>query len=131
VWHIDESRRISLAPAQVTQVMRILNEALANALKHSGSSRYSVTGYEDLSTQPASYALCLQDFGVGIQQSPALSSDQKQKRRGNGLNNMHKRAQLLGATLVIEDAELGTGDHDHKGTNVTLRLPLTSSAAPN
>ena len=84
-------------PRVVLQVFRILQEAVNNALKHSGGSRI------EISVGPAedagSVRLTISDNGKGY--SEASTS-------GHGLRNMKTRATLIGATLTLNGSDTGT-----------------------
>jgi DNA-binding LacI/PurR family transcriptional regulator/signal transduction histidine kinase len=85
------------------QVYRIVQEALTNALKHSGSERVEVQLFlEDRSRLVAEVS----DYGVGL---PArIAGD------GMGLRIMRYRAETAGAELCIEALD--------QGTRVTCRI---------
>ena len=70
---------------------RICQEALNNAVKHSGSEKIEVR----LSFEDSTIRLCIQDFGVGF--DPKLTG----KGHGNGLHNINDRAQLLNGKITI------------------------------
>jgi signal transduction histidine kinase len=102
------------------QVYRIVQEALSNALKHSGSSHIAVTlGFEDLrraaETPPAGaneasggmLVVEVSDSGYGLPER--ISPD------GMGLRIMRYRAEKAGAELSL----LRT----NPGTRVTCRIP--------
>ncbi len=95
------------------QVYRIVQEALANALKHSGSERVEVRLYRedrkvrgDLRASPALIAE-VTDGGKGLPES--MPPD------GMGLRIMRYRAEMAGAELRIERLE--------PGTRVACRIP--------
>ncbi len=84
------------------QVYRILQEALSNALKHSGSERVDVRLFSepgDNGTGPAVIAE-VTDYGTGIPRQ--LTGD------GMGLRIMRYRAATAGAELRIDSLEPGT-----------------------
>jgi two-component system NarL family sensor kinase len=82
---------------QLLMAYRIFQEALANALKHSGASSIEVSYCAD------NLLLQIQDNGKGFNTaSPNLNS------QINGLRNMQRRAQLANLKLKIESS-LGNG----------------------
>jgi len=85
-------------------VIRILQEALTNAIKHANASRIDVTGilHDD------GLRLSVADNGRGMSHSSG----------GNGLKNMQKRAEEISASLSVQC--------DASGTTATLLLPLSS-----
>ena len=78
------------------QVYRILQEALSNALKHSGSDRIEVR----LSREPPAVVAEVTDYGSGL--PPLVAGD------GMGLRIMRYRAATAGAELRIERLVPGT-----------------------
>ncbi|WP_326541722.1 sensor histidine kinase [Pseudorhodoferax sp.] len=98
---LDEHRQPK--HAQTLPLLRILQEGLGNALKHSGASEIAVT----LETLDAGLRLCIRDNGRGF--------DAAQVRWGKGLRGMEKRARALGARLDTQSAA---------GTCIQLTLPL-------
>jgi signal transduction histidine kinase len=109
-WYVETSDRLQLTSVSVVQILRIVNEAVSNALKHSDSRRLRIAGNVD----PTHYTLYVVDFGSG---SAPNGVDRKNSLHGgNGLRNMHRRAESIGAHLQI----LSSAD----GTTVTIKLPL-------
>jgi two-component system sensor histidine kinase NreB len=90
-----------------THLYRIIQEAVNNALKHSGAGKISI----ELTDQGNSWNIAVRDNGRGF----APGSDQN---RGLGLRLIHSRAQLLGASLNI-DSVPGKGAR----ISCTLRKP--------
>jgi signal transduction histidine kinase len=87
------------------QVYRILQEALSNVARHSGTQRATVT----LDITETVLRLEVEDAGKGI--------DAHQAARGLGLTTMRERAELVGGRLSIERGPGG-------GTRVGLTVPL-------
>ena len=83
----------------------IAQEAVQNALKHSGARNISIT----LAQPENRLLLTVQDDGTGI--SPV------RKPAGMGLNNMQARAKLIGGSLEI-------CGRPHGGTTVSCALPV-------
>jgi signal transduction histidine kinase len=92
-----------LSPHRALQVVRVLQEAVSNVLKHAQARRVGVRC--DVG-EDGSLQLDVRDDGRGI--DPAAAA-------GRGLGNMRARAAELGATLDIV-----TGSD---GTEVRLRIP--------
>jgi signal transduction histidine kinase len=97
--------RITGQPA--THCFRIVQEALNNAAKHSGTK----TALIDITFSTHTLVLQVKDFGKGIPQS------KKPSQRGLGLIAMRERAELLGGKLNIQSEE---GD----GTTLKLEVPI-------
>ena len=92
------------SPTVVLNVMRIVQEAVTNALKHAGASHISI----DAELSDSSLRLTIGDDGRGIApDSPP----------GRGLAGMRARARSIGA-----DLELSSGPG---GTRVRLTVPMT------
>ena len=104
-WKVEPSGRLAPDPTQVLQVMRILNEAIGNVLKHSGSHIIEITGQE----QGHHYLLSVADVGRGF--DPAKAAD------GEGLSSMQSRAEAIGAELSLISG--------NAGTKITLSLMLS------
>jgi len=91
-WDIGaESRLEQLAPGQVAQITRIVQEAFSNAMKHSHANRMSlaVSGEAD-----GTVRIVVSDNGRGFVASACAG--------GEGLKNMYQRAVKIGGTLRID-----------------------------
>lgn len=111
-WEVADVPRIpGFGPEQVLQVMRIVQEAFANILKHAGAHTITVrTATQPMSNGAPGVAIEIEDDGRGMQSSERVG--------GRGLANMRRRAQALGADLEIVQGQ-------ERGTCVVVRLPLT------
>lgn len=98
--------RITGQPA--TNCFRIMQEALNNAAKHSGTKRAEIYAV----FRPDSLTLSVRDFGHGL--SPVKKGD----KPGLGLIAMRERAELLNGKLHVISAP-------NAGTTVTITMPLT------
>lgn len=94
-------------PGTVLGVMRIVQEALTNALKHSGASTIDI----EADWSGDSVTIVVTDDGQGFERDTVTA--------GRGLASLEHRAAAIGGTLTIDSAS-GTG------TRVTLRLPLAT-----
>jgi signal transduction histidine kinase len=101
----------ALGPQRETALYRIGQEALHNALRHSGASEICV------SLQPAGRRLVLQvaDRGRGFAPDAAPG--------GLGLASMRERAAAAGGTLTVRSAP-------GEGTVVRLAVPVKAAAVP-
>lgn len=88
-------------------IFRILQEAFANVLKHSGADRVEV---EIRAAAGGGLVVSIADNGSGMGQGPG-------RPRGRGLGNMRQRALRIGGSL---DVGLGIGG---KGVGIRLELP--------
>ncbi|HIP06840.1 MAG TPA: hypothetical protein EYG66_03090 [Mariprofundaceae bacterium] len=84
------------------QLIRILQEALTNIMKHANASKVCVVATVD----GGMLTLCISDNGQGM-----LAAKQ-----GHGLNNMKLRAKAIHASLRIQS--------DTSGTSITFLLPI-------
>ncbi len=100
-----------LSPHEALQVLRILQEALSNAVQHAGSSCITIA----LRATPEGCELCVADDGTGI------ATAQRTFSGGHGLKSMRSRAERLGARLEVRPG-------DTQGTVVRLLLPNATSA---
>jgi signal transduction histidine kinase len=82
---------VSMEPAIASQLFRIAQEAVTNAVKHGRPSEITI----QLNSQNGRPSLKVTDDGVGI---PEESS----RARGLGLNTMGYRARLIGAQLSVQ-----------------------------
>jgi signal transduction histidine kinase len=86
-------------------VYRVLQEALSNVSRHSGTDRARVR----LRYLPGALELEVEDHGSGVAPRPG--------RRGLGLVAMRERAELVGGSIEFSRPDEG-------GTRVRLRVPL-------
>lgn len=101
----SQGRLPELGPREVLQVFRIMQEAVTNALKHSGGSELTVTiGPSDEAGR--SVRVCIADNGAGLG---------KANPRGRGMESMAARAAGIGAALEVQSAA--------DGVQVLLDLP--------
>lgn len=87
-------------------LFRVLQEALQNALKHSGSRQMQVS----LRSGARGIELTVVDAGAGFDQRAA-------RRRGLGLTSMRERLKLV-------DGELSINSKPGRGTTVRARVPF-------
>ena len=95
-WAITELPDLPpMTPRHNLHIMRIIQEAVTNTIKHSNASKLHIsTGM----TAPQAVYIKIHDNGHSTITS---------HRRGRGIKNMHYRAQQLGATLDIQPQETG------------------------
>jgi signal transduction histidine kinase len=97
-------------PHDSLQLLRIVQESLANVLKHARARAVSVRA----SVEAGQLVLEVSDDGVGF--------DTGVEGPGRGLRNMRRRAADAGATLVIDGSSAG-------GTRVRIARTLAASGA--
>jgi len=107
-WKVEELPRIgSLQPSVVFALQRVLLEAIANALKHSGARNLVISASARANEE---IEISVKDDGGGF--------DPSQPAAGMGLANMRNRAHRIGARLGIL-SQRGSG------TEVRLSIPRT------
>lgn len=97
-WSVSVEGMPLLDSTRSLQVMRILHEALTNAMRHAKATELQVS--LQWMADEGVLQLRVHDDGQGLREPTS--------HRGRGLANMRRRAQLLGATLTIESARPGT-----------------------
>jgi signal transduction histidine kinase len=124
-WQASDLPRTPwLGPQDYLHVLRIVQEAIVNAVRHAGASRVAVrTGRRpDPSGSPGIFVeVC--DDGRGF--DPVEKMDAPgEKTSARGLRNMRERAARLAGTLRVEAAKRGE-DGTPIGTRVELWLPAS------
>ena len=97
--------RVQLPGATENEIVRIVQEALANVAKHARATAVTL----GVLKRKAAVEVTVGDNGCGIDRSKQAS--------GHGIVGMHERARIVGGTLRITGAR-------GRGTKVTLKLPL-------
>ena len=90
-------------------LLRVLQEALHNASKHSGVKRAEVR----LRERSGEIHLVISDSGKGFELQPALQG------KGLGLTSMQERVRLLNGTILIKSKPMS-------GTTIHVRVPMES-----
>lgn len=102
-WDVSEAGSDQpYSPAKVLHIMRIVQEAVTNAVRHSRGQNLHVRSYE----RSGSVIVEIADDGCGYTASS----------QGRGIENMQRRAETIDADIRIES----TGD----GMRVLLTLPI-------
>jgi len=99
-----------LPPAAELQLLRIVQEALANVRKHAGA-RHAVVR---ISVEPGAVETVISDDGAGFDQARAHLADDRSPRFG--LSTMRERAESAGGTLEIVSMP-------GQGTRIAVRIP--------
>lgn len=106
-WEVDPSVATrELDPRTALNLQRIVQEALTNILKHAGASRIRVAlwAVDAAAAQgPRTLVIAIEDNGCGL---PAAAPDSQ--ATGQGLANMHRRAQACGGWLQVHPGSPGT-----------------------
>jgi PAS domain S-box-containing protein len=102
----------SVLPLEVgVCLFRVLQEALHNAVKHSGMKRIEVQLSEHLNE----VHFLVRDSGKGFDWEMAMQG------RGLGLTSMQERVRLLKGSIEIQSKPMG-------GTSIHVRVPFTSDS---
>jgi signal transduction histidine kinase len=107
-----------LDPENVRSVLRIVQEAFTNTLKHAKAKRITLSTSVDYARNRVLVRVTDDGVGVGV---AAGVANAKNGQSGRGMENMRSRALKLGGEL--ETARLETG-----GTCINLYLPIMRSA---
>jgi signal transduction histidine kinase len=97
----------SLPPEVAVCAYRVLQEALSNVVKHSGSPRAEV----EVVGEESSIRVAVRDFGMGMAPEVMTTS------QGLGLSSMRERLRVVDGQLAIESAVSA-------GTELIVRIPL-------
>lgn len=108
---------VDLDPNAVLPVLRIVQEALTNAIKHSRARAVRVTLGVDHDGDSQSLSIRVTDNGRGLAAAPVAPGV------GRGMLNMRNRAGKIGAVLKVETVP-------GAGTMILLRVPLHLSPGP-
>jgi signal transduction histidine kinase len=109
-WQVQDVPKLPyMTPQNVLHVLRILQEAFTNVLKHAGASRVSVA----TRCADGRVRIDVSDDGRGLAEAGGQMA-------GHGLANMRRRAQALGGELQVKGST--------SGTTITLELPLLAAA---
>jgi signal transduction histidine kinase len=100
-----------LQPGISVCLYRVLQEALQNAAKHSGSRRFQVS----LRSEGNDIELTVHDSGIGFEPKEAI------KGQGLGLISMQERLKLV-------DGHLSLDSKPQQGTTIHARVPLNPRA---
>ncbi len=103
-----EVAAVSVAPEAELQLLRVVQEALANVRKHASATR----AWVELRAEREGLVLTIRDDGCGFD----LESARRNGRPHFGLTIMRERAEAIGADFQIE-SQLGVG------TQLCLWLP--------
>ncbi|WP_050478314.1 sensor histidine kinase [Herbaspirillum rhizosphaerae] len=113
VWDVQELPTLSwLEPSSALHILRIVQESIANILRHTRADRIRVSTAHDR----AGVSVVIEDNGQGFDIAKALDS-----AAGRGLHNQQRRARAVDGTVAW--------DSDAGGTRFTLWLPLARKIA--
>ncbi|MDD2545018.1 MAG: hypothetical protein PHI55_01890 [Burkholderiaceae bacterium] len=96
-WHVALEALPPLSPRTILQILRIVQEAMHNAIRHADPKHIALTAVY----QPGEDQLLvrIQDDGTGMPEQP---------RHGRGLDNMRNRSREIGAQWRMDPGAPGT-----------------------
>lgn len=100
-----------LGPHKVLQVMRILQEAVTNVIKHAQASNLTFRARHVDNNSNNQTVIEVKDNGKGFSASD--------NQNGRGISNMHRRAESIGAEVELVD----------EGDGVTMKFVLPTGKA--
>lgn len=116
-WNLQVDHAPEVAPNVVLQILRLVQEALNNALKHAKATHiYLDFTYDEVASQ---WTISVADDGVGMGENMLF---------GRGQTNMMARARAAGGKLSVSNSHL-TLSVTHPGTLVKLVVPLQKMGA--
>ena len=95
-WHMQNVPALDLGPERALNILRILQEAVTNAVKHSGASELTI----EARGNRREATIVVADNGDGF--------NAEQLKSGNGLRNMRNRAAKIGGDINVTSTLLGT-----------------------
>jgi signal transduction histidine kinase len=104
-WRLEGLDRLQLSPGQSLDLLRFIQEALTNVLKHSGAGQVHVD--VECSVATLRVEVCDDGCGFDVSSHPA----------GAGLASLASRARRLNAKLVVDAAP-------SRGTRLRMDVPL-------
>ena len=104
------------SPSDETTLFRVVQESLANVLRHSGSPTARVSFAMDSGIARIS----VEDQGKGMK--PEVLARAQAAKLGVGIAGMRERLRQIGGNLVIRSTD--------RGTQVIATLPVTKQEAP-
>jgi GAF domain-containing protein len=104
----DEASTLA-PPERRSELVQVLREAIANAMRHARASKVTITG----TVEHGRLVLTVADNGVGFDVTAGSTEEH------HGLRNMANRARMLDAQLQIDSTR-------ERGTTISLAVPITS-----
>ncbi len=99
-WEVEDVEGLKLlGPEATLNLLRIVQEAFNNALRHSGADRLTLRVRQQHEPGGSRLTIEIADNGRGMPARPP---------EGRGVRNMHTRAAALGAQLQLTSGEHGT-----------------------
>jgi signal transduction histidine kinase len=114
---VSGSERAELTAQQAEELRQVVHEAFSNILRHAQARHVTVL----LSCEAGQLHLEIRDDGVGF--DPERAGGEHGGRATQGLRNLRRRAELLGAQLTVESAP-------GRGTRLALTMPVATQRRP-
>lgn len=112
IWDNNEIPRMAhMTPHKALQVLRILQEALTNAVRHSNASVIRVA--VENSEETGSVIVSVEDNGIGFLPDEITP--------GRGISNMRRRALDVGAQI-----DIGAATFSSQGTRISVSLQINA-----
>jgi signal transduction histidine kinase len=105
---------LTLPPRSEVQIIRVVQEALANVRKHSGAAAATVR----IAQEDGMVTFAIEDDGCGFD-----VDDEPVERGGFGLHSMRERMETIGGTLLAESAR-------GRGTRIVAVLSSVPAQTP-
>ena len=113
-WEIEDVPAVTgISSRKILQIMRIVLEAMTNALKHAKATRILLESRFDPETETVRVNIADNGRGFGATQEDAT---------GRGMENIRRRAQEIGASITVESTPAGV--------KVSIIIPLDPSKNP-
>ena len=110
--HIDDNSLMNVGTDRRITLLRIIQEAITNIIKHAKAKNITILIYEEENN----LILTISDDGVGLGKN---KSSNKNGKSTMGLLSVRRRVQSLDGEIEIHS--------DSKGTEITISIPLISS----
>lgn len=104
---ISENKNVLLKPLQALFIFRIIQEAINNSIKHSGADKITVSVF----IESKKFCVSIIDNGKGIVNKTSKMIN------GNGIENMKRRAEEIGAEFSINSEK-------NKGVQIFVKLKI-------
>ena len=112
VQYAVEGEEVSVSSVIGISILRIIQEACSNAIKHGHAQMISVT----MKYEPAAISLTIEDDGCGFEKED-IPDKIRENHSGFGISMMRERIYLLSGTLEIDSKV-------NEGTKVLVSIPL-------
>ncbi|HET8586296.1 MAG TPA: ATP-binding protein, partial [Candidatus Limnocylindria bacterium] len=111
---VEGDYRPKLTSEQAEQLRHIAQEAFSNVLRHARAKRVEVT----LRCTRRQFTVEICDDGVGY--DPAAAPSRSRRGNAQGLANIRRRAEILGARLSMQS-------QPGQGSALSLTMPVTAT----